>query len=222
LAGLLTGGVSGNAFSFGGCQLAIQICHLELEHVRLRQQVLELGPYRRVDGVVVCAGTASRALAAQLGDRMNVYPVKGYSITIPLTDPTSQAAAPTVSLLDDATKIVTSRLGDGRFRVAGTAEFNGFNRDIRSDRIRPLVRWVETCFPGVSTRQAIPWAGLRPMMPDLMPRVCRGRAPGVFYNTGHGHLGWTLSAATAEQISALVEQTLSKAAASRTGQAAFA
>jgi D-amino-acid dehydrogenase len=174
------------------------------------------------DGVVVCAGTASRALAAQLGDRMNVYPVKGYSITIPLTDPTSQAAAPTVSLLDDATKIVTSRLGDGRFRVAGTAEFNGFNRDIRSDRIRPLVRWVETCFPGVSTRQAIPWAGLRPMMPDLMPRVCRGRAPGVFYNTGHGHLGWTLSAATAEQISALVEQTLSKAAASRTGQAAFA
>jgi D-amino-acid dehydrogenase len=66
------------------------------------------------DGVVVCAGTASRALAAQLGDRMNVYPVKGYSITIPLTDPTSQAAAPTVSLLDDATKIVTSRLGDGR------------------------------------------------------------------------------------------------------------
>jgi D-amino-acid dehydrogenase len=174
------------------------------------------------DGVVVCAGTASRALAAQLGDRMNVYPVKGYSITIPLADPTSQAAAPTVSLLDDATKIVTSRLGDGRFRVAGTAEFNGFNRDIRSDRIRPLVRWVETCFPGVSTRQAIPWAGLRPMMPDLMPRVCRGRAPGVFYNTGHGHLGWTLSAATAEQISALVEQTLSKAAASRTGQAAFA
>ena len=174
------------------------------------------------DGVVVCAGTASRALAAQLGDRMNVYPVKGYSITIPLADPTSQAAAPTVSLLDDATKIVTSRLGDGRFRVAGTAEFNGFNRDIRSDRIRPLVRWVETCFPGVSTRQAIPWAGLRPMMPDLMPRVCRGRAPGVFYNTGHGHLGWTLSAATAEQISALIEQTLSKAAASRTGQAAFA
>ena len=174
------------------------------------------------DGVVVCAGTASRALAAQLGDRMNVYPVKGYSITIPLTDPTSQAAAPTVSLLDDATKIVTSRLGDGRFRVAGTAEFNGFNRDIRSDRIRPLVRWVETCFPGVSTRQAIPWAGLRPMMPDLMPRVCRGRAPGVFYNTGHGHLGWTLSAATAEQISALVEQALSKGASSRAGQAAFA
>lgn len=174
------------------------------------------------DGVVVCAGTASRALAAQLGDRMNVYPVKGYSITIPLADPTSQAAAPTVSLLDDATKIVTSRLGDGRFRVAGTAEFNGFNRDIRSDRIRPLVRWVETCFPGVSTRQAIPWAGLRPMMPDLMPRVCRGRAPGVFYNTGHGHLGWTLSAATAEQISALVEQALSKGASSRAGQAAFA
>ena len=82
------------------------------------------------DGVVICAGSASRGLAAALGDRVNVYPVKGYSITVNLDDLASQAAAPTVSLLDDATKLVTSRLGLDRFRVAGTAEFNGFNRDI--------------------------------------------------------------------------------------------
>lgn len=156
------------------------------------------------DAVVVCAGTASRALAAQLGDRVNVYPVKGYSITVCLQDARSQAGAPTVSLLDDATKLVTSRLGPDRFRVAGTAEFNGFNRDIRNDRIQPLVRWVEQCFPAVSTRQVIPWAGLRPMMPDLMPRVGRGRAPNVFYNTGHGHLGWTLSAHTAQTIGTII------------------
>jgi D-amino-acid dehydrogenase len=162
------------------------------------------------DGVVVCAGTASRAIAAQLGDRVNIYPVKGYSITVRLDDAASQAGAPTVSLLDDATKLVTSRLGPDRFRVAGTAEFNGFNRDIRADRIRPLVDWVAKCFPAVSTRQVVPWAGLRPMMPDLLPRVAQGRLPRVFYNTGHGHLGWTLSAITAQQIGDLVEESLDK------------
>jgi len=101
---------------------------------------------------------------------------------------------------------VTSRLGEDRFRVAGTAEFNGFDRDIRADRIRPLVAWVAQCFPGVGTRQVVPWAGLRPMMPDMMPRVGRGRRANIFYNTGHGHLGWTLSAATAELVAGQVLQ----------------
>ena len=152
------------------------------------------------DGVVICAGVGSRALAARLGDRVNIYPVKGYSITVELNDEASQKAAPTVSLLDDATKIVTSRLGDGRFRVAGTAEFNGYNRDIRDDRVRPLTRWVEECFPGVCTRKVVPWAGLRPMLPNMMPKVGPGKLPTVFYNTGHGHLGWTLSAITATML----------------------
>ena len=156
------------------------------------------------DSLMVCAGVASREFARQLGDRVNVYPVKGYSITVNLTDERSQRSAPWVSLLDDETKLVTSRLGPDRFRVAGTAEFNGYNRDIRADRIRPLVDWVNHCFPGVSTRQVVPWAGLRPMMPDMMPRVGRGRRANVFYNTGHGHLGWTLSAATADLIAGVV------------------
>ncbi len=160
------------------------------------------------DGVVVCAGVASRSVAAQLGDRVNIYPVKGYSITVNLLDEPSRAAAPTVSLLDDETKLVTSRLGADRFRVAGTAEFNGYNKDIRADRIRPLIDWVEQCFPGVSTRSVVPWAGLRPMMPNMMPRVGRGRSPCVFYNTGHGHLGWTLSAVTADMVGSLVQQSL--------------
>lgn len=160
------------------------------------------------DGVVVCAGVASRAVAARLGDRVNIYPVKGYSITVNLLDESSRAAAPMVSLLDDETKLVTSRLGEDRFRVAGTAEFNGYNKDIRDDRIRPLIDWVEQCFPGMSTRSVVPWAGLRPMMPNMMPRVGRGRSPCVFYNTGHGHLGWTLSAVTADMVGSLVEQGL--------------
>jgi D-amino-acid dehydrogenase len=158
------------------------------------------------DGVVICAGTASRALASMLGDRVNIYPVKGYSITVNLNDEQSRSSAPVVSLLDDATKLVTSRLGADRFRVAGTAEFNGFNRDIRADRIRPLVDWVHECFPGINTRSVIPWAGLRPMMPTMLPRVGRGKSPRVFYNTGHGHLGWTLSAVTADMIGDVVQQ----------------
>ncbi len=158
------------------------------------------------DGVVVCAGVHGRGIAAQLGDRLNIYPVKGYSITVHLSDEASQQAAPQVSLLDDETKLVTSRLGQDRFRVAGTAEFNGFNHDIRADRIRPLVNWVNQCFPGVSTRRAEPWAGLRPMMPNMLPRVGAGKKANVFYNTGHGHLGWTLSAITAHQLVAHVQQ----------------
>lgn len=160
---------------------------------------------RTFDALVVCAGVASRQFASQLGDRVNVYPVKGYSITVNLLDEASQRSAPTVSLLDDETKLVTSRLGPDRFRVAGTAEFNGFNKDIRADRIRPLINWVEQCFPGVSTRQVVPWAGLRPMMPNMMPRVGRGRQANVYYNTGHGHLGWTLSAVTADMVSHIIQ-----------------
>lgn len=156
------------------------------------------------DRVVVCGGVMSRSLARMLDDRVNIYPVKGYSITVQLQDKSDVEAAPWVSLLDDAAKIVTSRLGPNRFRVAGTAEYNGYNRDIRAERIDPLIRWCRAHFPGMSTRQSVPWTGLRPMMPDMLPRVARGRSPRVFYNTGHGHLGWTLSAATAEVVGALV------------------
>ncbi len=158
----------------------------------------------RFDSIVVSAGVGSRGIAQQLGDRVNVYPVKGYSITVNLIDLASQAGAPTVSLLDDKAKIVTSRLGVDRFRIAGTAEFNGVNRDIRNDRVRPLVDWCRTHFPEVSTEYVVPWAGLRPMMPNMMPRVGAGSSENVFYNTGHGHLGWTLSAATAEIVAAKV------------------
>ncbi len=159
----------------------------------------------KVDGVVVCAGVASRHFATLLNERVNVYPVKGYSITVQLDTAASRNATPTVSLLDEAAKIVTSRLGADRFRVAGTAEFNDFNRDIRADRVQPLVDWVRSNFPDVETSRVVPWAGLRPMMPDMMPVVRAGRLPGVFFNTGHGHLGWTLSAATAQMIAATID-----------------
>ena len=168
------------------------------------------------DGVVICAGVASKQFAAQLGDRVNIYPVKGYSITVNLNDADSQAGAPNVSLLDDEKKLVTSRLGIDRFRVAGTAEFNGYNKDIRADRIQPLVEWVQQSFPKINTRSVVPWAGLRPMMPNMMPRVGKGNAANVFYNTGHGHLGWTLSAVTAD----MVAETIAKQPANKTSSVA--
>jgi D-amino-acid dehydrogenase len=172
------------------------------------------GPRQAIaaDAIVICAGVGSRRLGAMVGDRIAIYPVKGYSITIGLDDETSQKGAPWVSLLDEQAKIVTSRLGVDRFRVAGTAEFAGIDFDIRHDRIRPLVAWSRRMFPQVSTARVVPWAGLRPMTPDMMPRVGPGKRRGIFYNTGHGHLGWTLSAATAQIVAETVSASLEPAA----------
>ena len=123
-----------------------------------------------------------------------------------LQDNRSRASAPQVSMLDDATKLVSSRLGPDRFCMAGTAEFNGYNRDIRADRIKLLIDRVQQCFPGVSTHSVVPWAGLRPMMPDMLPLVGQGHSPCMYYNTGHGHLGWTISAVTTDMIGDVVSQ----------------
>jgi D-amino-acid dehydrogenase len=204
------------ACTAGGVRFLQEAEVKDLRHLGSRIEIaLNLGPHGdthgeaiTADGVVICAGVGSRALAAQLGDRVNIYPVKGYSITVALDDAASQQAAPWVSLMDDPVKIVSSRLAVDRLRVAGTAEFNGYNYDIRADRIEPLVTWVRREMPRVNTSAAVPWAGLRPMLPDLMPKVGPGKKPGVFYNTGHGHLGWTLAAATAETIAAVVAAKL--------------
>ena len=154
------------------------------------------------DRIVVSNGVGSRALAKTAGDFLPVFPVKGYSITIHNVDP---CVLPRVSLLDDQAKIVTSTLGN-RFRVAGTAELAGENYDIRRDRIQPLLNWVHTNFPGINTHDYSQWACLRPMTPDMLPIVRRSRNnPRVFYHTGHGHLGWTLSAATARQLAVLMQ-----------------
>lgn len=153
------------------------------------------------DLIIVCAGIGSRKLAHKIGDYLPIYPVKGYSITI--NNPGN--SAPWVSLLDDENKIVTARLGENRLRIAGTAEFTGYDTDIRWDRIRPLIKWAENNFPNINTEDIKPWAGLRPMTPSMMPIVKQSNKNNkVFYNTGHGHLGWTLSAFTGKKISELI------------------
>jgi D-amino-acid dehydrogenase len=159
----------------------------------------------KYDAVVVSAGVGSASLAKQFGDSLSIYPVKGYSVTINNVDPT---LLPRVSLLDDKAKIVTSTLGN-RFRVAGTAELAGENYDIRRDRITPLLDWIHTNFPQIDTHDYSSWACLRPMTPNMMPIVKKSdRHAKVFYNTGHGHLGWTLAPCTAKQIVKIIKETL--------------
>lgn len=176
----------GVSFVFG-----VEVSKVGLEHL-----------IRSFDAVVVSAGVGSEKIAGYLGDTLDIYPVKGYSITINNVNP---KYLPKVSLLDDQAKIVTSTLGN-RFRVAGTAELAGENYDIRQDRIKPLLDWVHKNFPAINTHDYTSWCCLRPMTPDMMPVVrSSGKHPKVFYNTGHGHLGWTLAPKTAVQVVDLIQ-----------------
>ena len=156
------------------------------------------------DIVIVAAGAESAKLAKTVGDQLNLYPVKGYSITIPARDIKSCEAMPKVSILDDEAKIVCSFLGN-RLRVAGTAELAGENYDIRRDRIQPLLNWVKRNFPAVDCSEYSSWACLRPMTPDMMPIVKKSsNYENIYYHTGHGHLGWTLAPATAKKLIGII------------------
>ena len=151
---------------------------------------------KEYDNIFLCAGVGSRKLAISIGEFLNIYPVKGYSITV--NNP--GANAPKVSLLDDEKKIVCSRLGEKRLRIAGLAELNGYNLDIIQKRIRPLISWCNHMFPDINTKDIKPWAGLRPMTPNMLPIFKRSIEKRIWVNTGHGHLGWTLSAYTANSV----------------------
>lgn len=167
-------------------------------HESIKQDLFE-----EFDTVVVSAGVGSVKIAKMFGDSLPIYPVKGYSITVNVSDK-DMKYVPKVSLLDDQAKIVTSTLGN-RFRVAGTAELTGENYDIRRDRIEPLLNWVHENFPKIDTSDYSSWACLRPMTPNMMPIVSKSKTPNVYYHTGHGHLGWTLSPATATELVRLID-----------------
>jgi D-amino-acid dehydrogenase len=148
------------------------------------------------DKIVICNGVDATRMTNLIGDKQLIYPVKGYSITIEVDN---TYHLPFRSLLDDQAKIVTSTLGN-RFRVAGTAELAGHNYDIRRDRIEPLLNWVSINFPKLNARKYSSWACLRPMTPNMLPIVKESKVENIYYHFGHGHLGWTLSPATAKQL----------------------
>jgi D-amino-acid dehydrogenase len=158
------------------------------------------------DAFVVATGAASARLAGKLGVYLPVYPLKGYSITVPA--PREPAAAPCVSVTDTARKVVFARIGE-RLRIAGMAELVGHDLTIPTDRIDALVAATRDIFPECGDLSACqPWAGLRPATPTGLPilgRHARGPA-NVLFNTGHGALGFTLAFGSAVHIASLLRE----------------
>jgi len=155
----------------------------------------------RGDAYVVAMGSLSPLLVQPLGIRLPIYPAKGYSVTIPVAD---DARAHQVSLTDDEYKLVFSRLGD-RLRIAGTAELNGYDRDLNRVRCEAIVRRVEALFPGAGdSSKAQFWTGLRPATPSNVPIIGRSRLPNLYLNTGHGTLGWTHACGSGKSIARIV------------------
>lgn len=154
------------------------------------------------DAFVICAGCWSPQLVRPLGLELPMYPIKGYSITVPLSDP-SKAPASTVH--DDNYKVVSTRLGN-RLRATGFVELADFNRDIPEARIAIIKQSVRSRFPGCADLNAAEaWTGFRPMTPDGPAIIGRGPRDNLFLNTGHGTFGWTLSAGSASVIAQLID-----------------
>ena len=163
----------------------------------------EHGAYETLnaDAYVVALGCHSTALLRSAGIGVPVYPAKGYSATLPITD---EAKAPTVSLTDDEHKLVFSRLGD-RLRVAGTAELNGHDLSLNRTRCEAIVRRALEVFPGCSRPElARFWAGLRPATPGNVPLIGAARLRKLFLNTGHGTLGWTHACGSGHALAELI------------------
>ncbi len=155
----------------------------------------------RADAYVVALGSYSPLLLGGIGLSIPVYPVKGYSITVPI-EPGDEA--PQVSLTDHARKIVISRLGD-RLRVAGTAEMNGYDTEINEFRCAALVKRCFEWFPKAGhPERAQFWTGLRPATPSNLPLIGRSKYSNLYLNTGHGTLGWTLACGSARALADIV------------------
>lgn len=172
-----------------------------IQGVELRQpdgalEVLE------ADAFVVSAGCWSPALVAELGVKLPIYPVKGYSLTAPLVDETR---APVSTVHDDNLKVVSTRLGS-RLRATGFVELSDFRRDIPEARLATIRKSVASRFPGCADLdQATSWTGFRPMTPDGPAILGRGPRDNLYFNTGHGTFGWTLSAGSAELLAQVVD-----------------
>jgi len=165
------------------------------------------GRFERVhgDAFVLAMGSFSPLLAQPLGIRLPIYPAKGYSVTMPVKD---ASMAHQVSLTDDEYKLVfsryTSERGD-RLRIAGTAELNGYNRDLNQVRCDAIVRRVEQLFPGAGdASQAQFWTGLRPATPSNVPLIGKTKLQNLFLNTGHGTLGWTHACGSGKSVARIV------------------
>jgi D-amino-acid dehydrogenase len=150
----------------------------------------------RADRYVVALGSYSRSLLSDLGLNIPVYPVKGYSLTIPLID---EALAPQSTVLDETYKVAVTRF-DNRIRVGGMAELGGFDLGLNPQRRETLEKVVTDLFPGGDLKQASFWTGLRPMTPDSTPIIGPTSISNLYLNTGHGTLGWTMACGSGKLV----------------------
>ncbi len=178
-----------------------RIIAIETEGDRVSGARTESGETVRADAYVMALGNGSAALARTIGVTLPIYPIKGYSLTIPVGN---HPAPPTVGSVDEDNLVAISRFGD-RVRVTATAEFAGYDRSHKPADFDFMGRVVRELYPnGADYERAFMWAGLRPMTPDNLPILGRKRHRNLFYNTGHGHIGWTMSHGTARLVADLV------------------
>ena len=152
------------------------------------------------DVFVLALGSHSPAAVKDMGIKLAIYPIKGYSLTMPITN---TMAAPNISITDTEHKMVFTRLGN-RLRAAGTAEFNGYNNEIEANRSAMTMDLATSLFPNACDEtKAEFWTGLRPSTPDGVPIIGRGPQENLLLNTGHGTLGWTMAAGSGRIIASL-------------------
>lgn len=157
--------------------------------------------YHEADSFVCCMGPYAPILLREIGIRAPIYPIKGYSITLPVTDPD---AAPQSTIMDETHKVALTRLGD-RIRVAGQAEIIGYNKKLGSHATDTVRHVVTDLFPkGGDVSKAKGWTGLRPMTPDGTPVIGPTKYPNFFLNTGHGTLGWTMACGSSRAVADVV------------------
>jgi len=167
---------------------------------RIAEVMTDKGPVK-ADAFVMTLGSWSRVWAKQLGLHLPVYPAKGYSATLAVTD---AAHAPQVSITDDEHKLVFSRLG-GRLRCAGTAELSGWSDAIDPVRAGAIVRQARSLFPRAGDfAGAELWAGLRPTTPDSVPVIGKTKLTNLFLDTGHGTLGWTMACGSGKALADVI------------------
>lgn len=177
-----------------------QIESLEREHNRITAVAIKQGTLE-ADAFVVALGSYSTPLLRPLGIRLPVYPVKGYSLTLPLTNPD---LAPRSTVMDETYKVAMTRFDD-RIRVAGTAELAGFDPSLPQKRKDTIAMVVQDLFPqGGDLSQAEFWSGFRPMTPDGTPIIGRTPLENLYTNTGHGTLGWTMACGSADLLADVI------------------
>ncbi|MBL9071515.1 MAG: D-amino acid dehydrogenase [Sphingopyxis sp.] len=210
----LPGDETGDCFKFTGALAAMAAERGVQFHYgeAIRSLVIESGRVAGVetdhgritaDRYVLALGSHSAALLRPLGLKLPVYPVKGYSITVPIVD---AALSPESTLMDESYKIAITRLGH-RIRVGGMAEISGYNNALPERRRATLVHSLTDLFPGAGDIDAASyWSGLRPMTPDGTPVIGKTPYDNLFLNTGHGTLGWTMACGSGRLIADLVSE----------------